>query len=55
LDTVTLRFEDAGAGKTKVTLEQSIFKSVESRDGHKGGWTECFDKLGELLEKLQTK
>ena len=32
--TVTLRFEDAGPGKTKLTLEQSIFKSVESRNGH---------------------
>ena len=30
-------------------------KSVESRDGHVGGWTQCLDKLGELLPKLQTK
>ena len=51
--TATLRFEDAGDGKTKVTLEQSIFKSVESRNGHMGGWTECFDKLEELLAILQ--
>ena len=46
---VTVRFEDAGPGRTKMTLEQSIFKSVESRDGHNKGWSECFDKLGELL------
>lgn len=51
--TVTMRFEDAGAGKTKLTLEQSIFKSVESRNGHLGGWTECLDKLGELLATLE--
>ena len=33
-----VRFADEGR-KTKITLEQSIFKSVESRDGHVGGWT----------------
>jgi uncharacterized protein YndB with AHSA1/START domain len=50
-----MRFENAGAGKTKLTLEQSIFRSVESRDGHVGGWTQCLDKLGALLAKLQNK
>jgi len=53
--TVTMRFEDTGTGGTKLTLEQSIFKSVESRDGHRGGWTECLDKLGELLATLEGK
>ena len=48
-----VRFADAGR-KTKVTLEQKIFKSVESRDGHQGGWTSCFDRLEQLLVKLQT-
>jgi len=51
---VTVRFADEGA-KTKVTLEQSIFKSAESRDGHRGGWTECFDILAEHLAKIQSK
>ena len=35
--------------KTTVTLEQAVFKSIESRDGHKGGWTQCLDRLEELL------
>lgn len=48
--TVTVRFADEG-GKTKVTLEQAVFKSVESRDGHKGGWTECLERLAEHLAK----
>src|SRR5271155_4088697 len=52
---VTMRFEDAGAGKTRLIFEQSIFLSVESRDRHVGGWTECLDKLGALLAKLQTE
>lgn len=51
---VTVRFADEG-GKTKVTLEQSIFKSVESRDGHNGGWSQCLERLDELLTKLQTR
>jgi len=50
---VKVRFSDEGR-KTKVILEQSIFKSVESRDGHIGGWSECFDKLAHLLEQIQT-
>jgi hypothetical protein len=26
-----------------------MFESVEDRDGHRGGWTECFDKLAEYV------
>jgi uncharacterized protein YndB with AHSA1/START domain len=51
---VTVRFADEGK-KTKLTMEQSIFKSIESRDGHNGGWSQCFDKLGELLMELRTE
>ena len=51
---VTVRFADEGGG-TKVTFEQAIFETVESRDGHQGGWTECLEKLAEYLAKLQTK
>jgi uncharacterized protein YndB with AHSA1/START domain len=53
--TLTLRFEDAGDGQTKLTLEQSIMRSQESRDNHVGGWTQCLDKLGDLLANLQTR
>jgi len=49
---LTIRFADEGA-KTKVTLEQSVFKSVESREGHRGGWTEALDILGEHLTQIQ--
>jgi uncharacterized protein YndB with AHSA1/START domain len=52
--TVTVRFADEGK-KTKVTFEQGPFDSPESRDGHQGGWSECFDRLGELLSALQPK
>jgi uncharacterized protein YndB with AHSA1/START domain len=49
---LTVRFADVG-NKTEVTLEQSIFKSVESREGHRGGWTEALDILGEHLAEIQ--
>jgi uncharacterized protein YndB with AHSA1/START domain len=53
--TLTLRFEDAGAGETKLTLEHTNLRSKESRDSHVGGWTQCIDKLAPLLAKLQGK
>lgn len=49
---VTVRLEDEG-NKTRLTFEQAFFDSVESRDGHQGGWTQCFERLAELLTKLQ--
>lgn len=44
--TITLAEE---RGRTRLTLHQAIFASVESRDGHRGGWDQCLDKLGLLL------
>jgi hypothetical protein len=32
-----------------MTFRQSGFSSAASRDGHGGGWRECFDRLDELL------
>jgi uncharacterized protein YndB with AHSA1/START domain len=50
---VTVRFADAGGGKTKVTLEQTGFESAGARDGHAGGWRECFDLLAEHLAAIR--
>lgn len=41
---VELTFE-AVNGRTLMTFRQAEFESVESRDSHQGGWTECFDRL----------
>ena len=49
---VTIRFEDAGPGRTKLTVEQSIFRSVASRDAHIGGWSESLEKLSGLLAEM---
>jgi uncharacterized protein YndB with AHSA1/START domain len=48
---VTVSFEDLG-GKTKVALRQSGFDSIESRDGHAGGWGECLDLLARHLVSM---
>jgi uncharacterized protein YndB with AHSA1/START domain len=47
---LSIALEDADGG-TKLTLHHAAFASRESRDGHRGGWNECLDKLGALLEK----
>ena len=47
---LSITLEDADGG-TKLTLHQAAFATRESRDGHRGGWNECLDKLGALLEK----
>ena len=45
---VTLTFEDHD-GKTKLTLHQAVFDTVEDRDGHAEGWGESLDMLAEYL------
>jgi uncharacterized protein YndB with AHSA1/START domain len=45
---VTVTFEEADGG-TRLTLVQTGFDSVASREGHQGGWGETLDRLGELL------
>ena len=45
----TLTFAEAGV-KTAFTLHQSIFETVEYRDQHNGGWTQCFDRLASYVK-----
>jgi uncharacterized protein YndB with AHSA1/START domain len=52
--TVTVTFEPLGA-RTKVTLVQTGFDTDESRKGHEGGWSECFDILAEHLATLRNR
>ena len=49
---VTVRFEDLD-GRTTVALEQTGFTSEEVRDGHRGGWSECFDRLADHLAAMR--
>jgi len=50
---VTLLFADHG-NWTEVTLHQTGFDSVSSRDGHNGGWNSTFDRLAGYLAGLDT-
>jgi uncharacterized protein YndB with AHSA1/START domain len=45
---VTVTLTERG-NKTEMNFRQTGFDSAGSRKGHSGGWTECFDKLDELL------
>lgn len=47
---VTVTLVERG-GKTEMTFRQSGFDSTDSRDGHAGGWNECFDRLDEVLAR----
>jgi uncharacterized protein YndB with AHSA1/START domain len=49
LVTVTFADED---GKTRLTFHQAVFETVESRDSHHGGWSECLDRLEDYLARL---
>ena len=45
---VTVDFLAKG-DKTEIAFQQTGFKSDGEREGHKGGWNESFDRLGEYL------
>jgi uncharacterized protein YndB with AHSA1/START domain len=46
---VTVTFADHN-GKTRLHVHQGFFESVEQRDSHHGGWSECLDRLVALSE-----
>jgi uncharacterized protein YndB with AHSA1/START domain len=52
LVTITLR---AIGEKTELTLRQTGFDSVASRDGHNGGWNSTFDRLAAYLSDTDSE
>ena len=48
---VTVDFAELGK-KTRMTFHQAGFTSQASRDGHEGGWSECFERLEAYLAEL---
>ena len=46
---ITLTFEALG-DRTRMHFVQAPFDTVENRDSHRGGWSECFDRLGAYLK-----
>jgi uncharacterized protein YndB with AHSA1/START domain len=47
---VTVEFSAKG-NKTQISFQQTGFKSEGEREGHKGGWNESFDRLGDYLKR----
>lgn len=48
---VTVRFEEHD-GKTTMHFHQTPFATAAERDGHNGGWSSTFERLGEFLNGL---
>jgi uncharacterized protein YndB with AHSA1/START domain len=51
---VTVTFADEG-DKTKMTFHQGVFETAASRDGHEGGWSQSFERLGDYLNEPRGK
>ena len=49
---VTVDFHDLGAGKTRLVLEQSGYRSQKNRDEQEQGWPAFLDQLAKLLARL---
>ncbi len=47
---VTITLTDLGDGRTHMHFHQTPFVSIEERDGHRGGWSSCFNRLQALVE-----
>jgi uncharacterized protein YndB with AHSA1/START domain len=45
---ITVTFEAVDT-KTKLTLHQRVFESVEWRDSHRTGWTSCLERFVEYI------
>ena len=45
---VTVTFTEQG-GKTKLTLHQAVFETVEARNEHQRGWASCLERFAEYL------
>ena len=52
-ETVVTEDFAAEGNQTRLTFTQGVFKSIESREGHRGGWTETFERLDEYLKQIQ--
>ncbi len=49
----TVTFEELGA-KTRLTVHQAVFETVEGRDDHRGGWTSCLERFDQYVTQHAT-
>ena len=50
--TVSIDFTPEG-GKTRMHFRQTPFRSLDSREGHRGGWSSAFDRLDDYLAEIE--
>ena len=46
---VTIRFLEDGPDRTRMVFRQGVFDTTANRDGHRGGWTESFERFAAHL------
>jgi uncharacterized protein YndB with AHSA1/START domain len=52
---ITITFEEIDEDETLMKFHQATFNTESNRNGHNEGWTSAFDRLDELLEKLEAR
>jgi uncharacterized protein YndB with AHSA1/START domain len=50
---VTVSCEEVGPGKTRLTLQQGVFQTTQTRDGHRQGWNRMLDTFQEFVAGRQ--
>lgn len=53
--TVTVLFAEAGKGKTRLTLWQTGFDTVDSATSHSGGWGSAMDAFAGYLKAVRAR
>jgi uncharacterized protein YndB with AHSA1/START domain len=46
---VTVTFEEIAPGKTRLTLQQGVFPTTQTRDGHRHGWNRMLDTFQQFV------
>jgi hypothetical protein len=46
-------FEGIAPGKTRLTLQQGVFPTTQTRDGHRQGWNRALDAFQQFVAARQ--
>ncbi|MFL5238717.1 MAG: SRPBCC domain-containing protein [Rhizomicrobium sp.] len=50
---VTVSFEEIALAKTRLTSQQGVFPTTQTRDGHRQGWNRALDAFTQFLAQRQ--
>lgn len=50
---VTVTFDEIAPAKTRLTLQQGVFPTTQTRDGHRAGWNRMLDGFAQFLAQPQ--